>query len=201
MQPRGRRVLAILEQQGATRIAPGARNQLPSRRPDRKAGSTRAKSSTLGRRINAPSLDSTRTRARARTPARFPPRVACHASLTYVTASPRCRVRPIRSINESMTGADADTEQDVGADEPDSAESANLAKFLTPVVPRPKSGAPDAEADAPEIAPAEALAPQRTSIFDALLVPRRNSSLLPPPGDADATEAKSEASDGESIAR
>jgi hypothetical protein len=91
-----------------------------------------------------------------------------------------------------MTGADADTEQKVGADEPDSADPASLAKFLTPVIPRPKSGAPDADAVAQEIAPPEALAPQRTSIFDALLVPRRNSSLLPPPGDADATEETSD---------
>lgn len=84
-----------------------------------------------------------------------------------------------------MTGADADTEQEVATDQADGPDSVRLARFLTPV-PRPRSSVPAPDHDSREVMAESALAPQRTSLFDDLLVPRRNSSLLPPPGDATA---------------
>jgi hypothetical protein len=86
-----------------------------------------------------------------------------------------------------MTGSEADTERELDGDESDSADSVKLAKFLTPV-PKPKSSFPPAPV--PEI-PKSSLpsTPERTSLFSDLPVPRRNSSLLPPPGVAEVSPA------------
>jgi hypothetical protein len=86
-----------------------------------------------------------------------------------------------------MTGSEADTERELDGDESDSADSVKLAKFLTPV-PKPKSSFPPAPV--PEI-PKSSLpsTPERSGLFSDLPVPRRNSSLLPPPGVAEASPA------------
>jgi hypothetical protein len=81
-----------------------------------------------------------------------------------------------------MTGADADTDQKGLTDEQNSADPERLARFLTPV-PKPRTSVPAPHPDAPQVPLHGALEPQRTSLFTDLLVPRRNSSLLPPPGD------------------
>ncbi len=86
-----------------------------------------------------------------------------------------------------MTGSEADTERELDGDESDSADSVKLAKFLTPV-PKPKSSFPPAPVPA---IPKSSLpsTPERTSLFSDLPVPRRNSSLLPPPGVAEVSPA------------
>ena len=86
-----------------------------------------------------------------------------------------------------MTGSEADSERDLEGDGSGKADSMKLAKFLTPVVPKPKSSAPP---PAPDIAPSPPAAPppERTGLFSDLPVPRRNSSMLPPPGDVQASE-------------
>jgi len=82
-----------------------------------------------------------------------------------------------------MTGSDADTERTGAGEEEDAADSGKLAKFLTPV-PRPRSSIPPRPSHAPTSTEGGEIAPEPATLFSDLPVPRRNSSLLPPPGDA-----------------
>jgi hypothetical protein len=69
------------------------------------------------------------------------------------------------------------------------ADPIKLAKFLTPI-PRPRSSVPPApDPEALRQPPVPATADERTSLFSDLPVPRKNSSLRPPPEGADAPRA------------
>src|SRR5437868_1929659 len=86
-----------------------------------------------------------------------------------------------------MTGSEADTERELEGDESDSPDSVKLAKFLTPV-PMPKSSFPPAPApELPKSTPPSTS--ERVSLFSERPVPRRNSSLLPPPAVAEVSPA------------
>jgi hypothetical protein len=100
-------------------------------------------------------------------------------------------------MKESMTGSEADSEREI-EEEPASADSSKLARFLTPV-PGPRSSWPAAKktADEPK-PPLRAAESERASLFSERPVPRRNSSLLPPPGDAVATPKPAEFGEQES---
>jgi hypothetical protein len=89
-----------------------------------------------------------------------------------------------------MTRSEADEERELEGAESENADSEKLARFLTPV-PKAKSSFPPAHVAAP--APPlpkstpPSTPPERTSLFSDLPVPRRNSSLLPPPGSAEVS--------------
>jgi hypothetical protein len=84
-----------------------------------------------------------------------------------------------------MTGSETDTKRNGEGDE-SGADSSRLARFLTPV-PRPRSSIPPPAAAPPEsTSAAPGNVPEQVVLFADLPVPRRDSSLLPPPGDADA---------------
>lgn len=87
-----------------------------------------------------------------------------------------------------MTGSDADSEQELEASDSGPAESEKLVRFLTPV-PRARTSQPPAEARSRAVAPAVESA--EVGLFSERPIPRRNSSLLPPPGGAERDPPRS----------